>query len=71
MERRAEDRRVSQLVLDVAALKEQMTENTEITRQVKDILGSFRILYKVAKWIVAIGTAVAALYHGVAFIRNQ
>lgn len=71
MERRAEDSRINKLVEDVAVLQSQMIENTAMTRQVRDILGSFRIMAAIAKWVAAIGAGVAALYHGVDFLRRH
>lgn len=51
---------VDKLVKDVEVLKAQMAENTEITKQVRDILGSFRIAGAIAKWTAAIvGGAIA------------
>ena len=70
-QRRANDERLDTVVCDVALLKGQMAENTEVTKQVRDILNSFRLLGIVAKWIAAIGAGTAALYHGVDFLRKH
>lgn len=66
--RRASDPRVDQLVADVVALKQGQVEmkkaladNTEITVQVHDLLASFRIMAKVAKWVTTIAACAAAL----------
>lgn len=60
-QRRADDTRVTRLVIDVDDLKKQMAVNTEVTMQVRDILASFRVVASVAKWITAIAGMVAAL----------
>lgn len=59
-DRRADDLRIGKLVADVKKLEEQMVENTEITKQVRDILGTFRVTMLVAKYVAAVGSAVAA-----------
>ena len=46
--RRQSDPRIDTLVADVATLKVQMRENTEVTVQVRDILSSFRIIARIA-----------------------
>ena len=69
-ERRADDSRITGLVADVAVLKQQMLENTQVTCQVRDILASFRIVGAVAKWAAAIGAGTAAAYHGVDWLRK-
>ena len=69
--RRANDERLDTVVCDVALLKGQMAENTEVTKQVRDILNSFRLLKSVAAWVIAIGAAVATLFHGIDFLRKH
>lgn len=64
LRRRADDERVTILVSDVAVLKTQMAENTEVTKQVRDILTSFRIAGTVAKWIASVAAGIVAIYHG-------
>lgn len=59
-DRRADDGRINKLMLDVNTLQVQMQENTEVTVQVRDILGSFRTLASLAKWVSAIGGGIAA-----------
>lgn len=61
-QRRGDDPRIDALVQDVCLLKKDMAQNTEVTMQVRDILASFRVIAKVAKWLTAIATAVAAVY---------
>jgi len=60
-QRRSDDKRVDRLVLDVDDLKKQMSVNTEVTMQVRDILSSFKVVAGVAKWITAIAGMLAAL----------
>jgi phage terminase Nu1 subunit (DNA packaging protein) len=66
-----QDSRVTQLVADVAELKQQMAENTAVTTQVRDILTSFRVAGAIAKWIASIGAGVAATYHGWTFFKGH
>jgi hypothetical protein len=61
---------VATLMTDVNDLKRQMVENTIVTVQVRDILASFKILGKIAKWVAAMGAAAAALWHGVRFFKG-
>ena len=68
-QRRADDPRISQMVIDISDLQTEMKRNTETTEQVRDILTSFRMLAIAAKWIAAIGAGVAAIWHGVDFLR--
>ena len=70
--RRADDPRVTKLVTDVESLQHQMAENTEVTKQVRDILASFKTAAAIAKWITTIaaaGAAVTAFIKGVDFRR--
>lgn len=60
-ERRVSDQRVTQLVSDVAVLKEQMSENTAVTCQVRDILASFKVMASIAKWITVITAMIASI----------
>jgi hypothetical protein len=69
MERRHEDQRIATLVTDVATLKAQMVENTVVTVQVRDILASFRIVGKIAKWMTAIVTAVTVTWAAIKGVR--
>lgn len=70
-QRRADDFRVEQLCQDVAVLKQQMVENTEVTKQVRDILTSFRIMGAIAKWGASIAAGIAAAYHGWSFLKGN
>jgi len=67
-ERRADDNRLNTVITDVAELKRQMEENTKVTRQIHDIMRSFKILGTIAKWTSAVGAAGTAVYHGVSFV---
>jgi len=60
--RRQSDPRIDTLVADVATLKVQMRENTEVTVQVRDILSSFRIIARIAKWFTVMAAAIAGTY---------
>ena len=51
----------------VATLETSMAENTAMTKEVRDILATFRTLATVAKWFTAIAGAVAA---GFAMFRS-
>lgn len=57
--RRVDDQLINVLVADVAVLKTQMAENTEVTKQVRDILSAFRVTMAVAKWTATISAAIA------------
>lgn len=70
VERRRDDPRIVELMDDVAVLKSQMTENTRLTKEVREILASFRIAGKVAKWVTAMGAAGTMLYHGALAAKN-
>lgn len=39
-------------------------ENTAITKDVRDILSTFRIVGKAAKWLTAVSAAIIGVYHG-------
>lgn len=55
---------MDKLAQDVEVLKRQMEENTVITKQVRDILASFRVAGAVAKWTAAVVAAVIAIRNG-------
>ena len=44
----------------VEALKLAVNENTEITKQVADIMATFKVTLAIGKWVAAIGAAVTA-----------
>jgi hypothetical protein len=83
-QRRAADPVITQLVADVAELKDaqlkqvaahaelsrKMDINTGITEQVRDILATFRVMAQIAKWITAIVAGVTAAYHGIASLKG-
>lgn len=74
-ERRAPDPRLDQLVQDqshlhdcvedlkskVVGLKLDIEKNTQVTEQVRDILGTFKVTMAVGKWIGAAGAAAAGI----------
>ena len=55
---------VSHLHDCVEELKREMKANTEITREVRDILATFRVVGLMAKWMAAVGAAAVAVWHG-------
>lgn len=57
----SENERIAALVKDVASLKEEMTKNTEITQQVRDLIGSFKTLLRLAKTVTVFASMVAAV----------
>lgn len=83
-QRRAQDPRIEQLVVDVAkarvkqeAMQRSLDENTQITTQMKgtvddvrDILTSFKMLGKFAKWAGGIVAALATAWAAVKGIRG-
>jgi hypothetical protein len=69
MERRKDDPRIATLITDVAELKRHMAENTAVTVQVRDILASFHIFGKAAKWFTAIVTAVTVTWAAIKGVR--
>lgn len=50
---------------EVALLRQEVVQNTLITQEVAQILGSFKIAGRVAKWMAAIGSAVTALIYAI------
>lgn len=66
-ERRLEDQRINQLQLDVNTIQVQLKENTEVTIQVREILGTFKTVASFAKWLSAIGGGIAA---GIAVVKG-
>lgn len=59
-------RQTTAISASVEHLHACMEKNTEITEQVRDILASFRIVARMAKWFTAIGGAVAT---GIAIVK--
>lgn len=43
------------------ALKAELARNTEITREVRDILATFSILFRIAKWTAAVAASATAM----------
>ena len=69
-ERRAPDPLLATIISDVTTLKEQMVENTTVTKEVREILTSFRIFASVCKWVAAVGAGIAAAWHGADQVRD-
>lgn len=42
-------------------LVDKVEQNTELTKEVRDILATFNILFKVAKFVAAVSAAVGAV----------
>jgi hypothetical protein len=53
----------------VATLKQQMEEHAKVTMQIRDILASFKIIGKIAKWMTAVITACGAVYAAIKGVR--
>lgn len=68
--RRHTDHVIVALVGDVAVLKDQMVENTRVTKEVRDILSTFRVLGTFATWIGSILAALVAAYTAVKGLRT-
>ena len=67
--RRKTDDVIDALVLDVHDLKRDMIENTKTTKEVRDILTSFKMVGKFARWIGLIIAAVAGAWAAVKGLR--
>ena len=68
--RRKTDDVIDALVLDVHDLKRDMIENTKTTKEVRDILTSFKMVGKFARWIGLIVAAVAGAWAAVKGLRG-
>lgn len=69
--RRADDPRIDRLVEDMSSLQREVKENTEVTKQVKDMIGSFKLIATVAKWIAVVVGAYVAIKTGVATLLGK
>lgn len=58
------DERLAAFDRRLSSLEEKLDANTALTKDVRDILGTFRVMGVAAKWVAAIGAAGLALYHG-------
>lgn len=58
------DERLAAFDRRLSSLEAKLDANTALTKDVRDILGTFRVVGLMAKWIGAIGAAALALYHG-------
>ncbi len=63
--RKAVDAKFSDLEQQLALLRFEMVNNTEITKQVRDVLSSFKVIGHVAKWLTVMGAFGAMCWHGV------
>jgi hypothetical protein len=63
-ERRAPDPRINILVEEMKVVRVELAANTHITKQVADVLASFRVIGAIAKWSAAIAAACTAIWHG-------
>lgn len=63
LNRRHEDKRIFKLMSDVEVLKTKMDENTEVTQNIADMLASFKLIARVAKWLAIVFTAVGIGLH--------
>jgi len=53
---------------EVALLRQEVEKNTAITEEVAQILNTFRVAGQVAKWLAAIGSAIAAAIYAIEHI---
>lgn len=62
--RRADDGRVGRLEERMDRFEIALAENTATTKEVRDILGSFKMIGAIAKWGAAVIGFCIAAYHG-------
>lgn len=55
----------------LSQMSSELKANTEITKQVADVLASFRVIAAVSKWTTAIVAGVLAVVHGFDWIRGR
>jgi len=53
---------VEQLKTSVGELKAELKRNTDTTEQIHDLLVSFRVLGRIAKWVTTMGGAGGVLW---------
>ena len=51
-------------------LERKIDDLSEVTKQVRDVLASFRVMGAVAKWLTVIGTFAVMCWHGIQEIRK-
>ena len=61
--RKTVDDKFSDIEGQLSALRFEMANNTEITKQVRDVLASFRVIASVAKWFTAVGAFGVMCWH--------
>lgn len=70
-DRRTDDARITQIEQRMSDFELLLKANTDVTQEVRDILGSFKILGTLAKWGAAIvGTGMGA-YHAVTSLLGR
>lgn len=64
------DERFEAIERSIGEIKREVSENTEITKQIRDVITSFTIFGKIArglgrlaKWLAGLAAAVFAVYH--------
>lgn len=70
-ERRSGDARIERLEQRMERFEGKLDENTATTREVRDILATFKIVGAVAKWCSIVGGAFVAMYHGVDWLKHR
>ena len=60
--RRESDHRIAALEERASVIERKIDENTAITKEVADILATFRVMGNLAKWTSAIAAAFSAVY---------
>lgn len=59
-----EIQRIARLEDRMGRFESKLDENTATTREVRDILATFKVVGAIAKWCSAVGGAAILLYHG-------
>jgi hypothetical protein len=57
-------KRIHELAGELSALKLEVQRGNEVIEEVRDVLASFRVISKVAKWLTVVVAAVTAIWHG-------
>lgn len=67
LKRRADDSRIAQLESRVGSIEAKLDANSTTTQEIRDILGSFKVLGTIAKWV---GAVVGAGFGAYQFITS-
>ena len=51
-------------------VQRDLRENTQVTKQIADVVTAFRVLMIVAKWVAAITAGVAAVATAINYVRG-